>query len=124
MSLRARLAKLATSVVVLTLVSTATILDPPLASAASITQGPRISGTTDVVASAGFTDTLTAPGFAGVTFANPTGGFTITNGDVLGTPGPLTVAGSPYTVTGTDSDTNGDVDTWTYTLTVTPDAIW
>ncbi|HEY5266550.1 MAG TPA: InlB B-repeat-containing protein [Acidimicrobiales bacterium] len=124
MSWRTGLAKFTTGVVVLILVLTATIIASPLASAAPITQVSPTSGTTDVVGSATFTAALAAdPSFVGVTFANATLDFTITPSGVLHTPGTLTVAGSPYVVTGTDTDPNGDTGTWTYTLSVTSDTI-
>jgi outer membrane protein OmpA-like peptidoglycan-associated protein len=119
---RAKLANLATAVVVLTLITAATIVFSPFASAqGTITQGSPQSGTIDAAGSANFTDTLTAAsGFTGlVTFADPTLGFTITDNDVLNTPGPLSSADSPYDVSGTDSDGSGDTGTWVYVLTVT-----
>jgi len=124
MSWRAGLAKLVTGVVFFTMVSSIAIIDSPPASGATITQVSPTFDSVDVARSAAYTVTLAAdPSFVGVTFANATLGFTITPGGVLSTPGPLSVAGSPYLVTGTDSDTSGDVGTWSYSLTVTPDTI-
>ncbi len=86
----------------------------------SIIQGSPTSGTTTTSDSATFSATLTATsGIAPVTFATSTAGFTITGGDELSTTAPLTVTGSPYTVTGTDTDAFGDSGTWAYTLGVT-----
>src|SRR5665213_1643540 len=121
MSWRAGLAKLATGVVVATLVSTAATIASPLASAATINQVSPTSGSIDVAGSVTFTVTLAVdPSFVGATFDNnATLGFTITPSGVLNTPGTLSVAGSPYVVTGTDGDTSGDTGTWSYSLTVT-----
>ncbi|MHB8379008.1 MAG: InlB B-repeat-containing protein [Acidimicrobiales bacterium] len=120
MSWRAGLANCITGVVVATLVSTATTIASPFASAATISQVSPTSGSIDVAGSGAFTVTLAAdPSFASVTFANATLGFSITPGGVLSTPGPLTVAGSPYLVTGTDGDGSGDTGTWSFSLTVT-----
>jgi uncharacterized repeat protein (TIGR02543 family) len=55
-----------------------------------------------------------------VTFVPSTSGFTVVNNDELESTGPLSVSGSPYTISGTDSDIDGDAGTWTYTLTVIP----
>jgi outer membrane protein OmpA-like peptidoglycan-associated protein len=86
----------------------------------TIVQGSPNSGSIDVAGSGAFAPTLTAaPGFGPVTFAHATLGFTITPSGVLSTPGPLTAAGSPYLVSGTDTDPQGDTGTWTYTLSVT-----
>jgi len=124
MSWRTGLAKFITSVVVAALLSTAAIIASPYASAAPISQVSPTSGSIDVARSAEFTVTLAVdPSFVGATFANATLGFSITPSGVLSTPGPLTVAGSPYLVTGTDGDGSGDTGTWSYSLTVTPDLI-
>ena len=58
-----------------------------------------------------------------VTFVTtfPSTGLGVTGGGVVTTKGTL-VAGS-YTVSGTDSDTSGDIGTWTYTLTVSNPAV-
>jgi outer membrane protein OmpA-like peptidoglycan-associated protein len=50
-------------------------------------------------------------------------GFTIVNGDQLESTGPLSVADSPYSITGGDTDTGGDSDSWSFSLTVTQDVI-
>ncbi len=86
----------------------------------TLDQGPPTSGFTSTSDSADFTSTLgAASGFIGsVTFATTTPGFTISNGDELQSTGELSVAGSPYIITGTDSDAYGDTGTWTYSLTV------
>ncbi|MGC1238090.1 MAG: InlB B-repeat-containing protein [Acidimicrobiales bacterium] len=85
-----------------------------------IVQGSPTTGFTTPATSSTFTDTLAAAsGFLGpVTFATSTSGFAITSGDELESSGALSVSGSPYTITGTDSDTYGDAGTWTYSLTV------
>jgi len=90
-----------------------------------ITQGSPTSGSVDVGGSGAFTVALTAvSGFVGpVTFTTSTPGFAITSGDVLESTGTLGVSGSPYTVSGSDSDAYGDTGSWSYTLTVTPDTI-
>src|SRR5665213_633237 len=120
MSWRTGLAKFITNVVVATLVFTAATTSP-LASAATISPASPTAGSINVAGSAAFSVTLAVdPSFVGATFDNnATLGFTITPSGVLSTPGTLTVAGSPYVVTGTDRDTNGDTGTWSYTLTVT-----
>jgi outer membrane protein OmpA-like peptidoglycan-associated protein len=86
----------------------------------AIDQGSPTTGFTTIAASSAFTDTLAAAsGFVGpVTFVTSTPGFSITNGDELESSGALSASGSPYTVTGTDSDAYGDTGTWTYSLTV------
>jgi uncharacterized repeat protein (TIGR02543 family) len=88
----------------------------------TIVQGSPTAGSTTTGSSTSFSDVLTATsGFDGpVTFLTSTPGFTINSGDELQTTGALSVSGSPYTVTGTDSDTFGDHGTWTYSLTVAP----
>ena len=87
-----------------------------------IVPGLPTSGSTTTANSPNFSSTLTAAsGFVGpVTFATSTSGFTIVNGDQLESLGPLTVGGSPYSITGTDSDQYGDTGSWNYTLTVLP----
>jgi uncharacterized repeat protein (TIGR02543 family) len=81
------------------------------------------SGTTDVAGSSTFTVTLNAVSVAPVTFTTSTTGFHITNDDVLGTAERLSAADSPYTVSGADTDADGDSGTWSFSLTVTPDVI-
>jgi hypothetical protein len=90
-----------------------------------IVQGNPTSGSTDVAGSAAFTDTLTASsGFVGpVTFTTGTTGFAINGSDQLVSTGTLSATGSPYAITGGDSDAYGDIGTWTYSLAVTPDII-
>ncbi len=90
----------------------------------TITQTPA-SGSTDVAGSAAFSDTLVAnSGFVGpVTFTTSTPGFAI-NGDAnLVTSGTLSATGSPYSISGSDSDAYGDTGMWSYSLTVAPDTI-
>jgi uncharacterized repeat protein (TIGR02543 family) len=86
----------------------------------TIVQGTPTSGSTNTASSAAFSSTLSAAsGFTGsVAFSTSTPGFAISSGDELKTTGPLTSAGSPYLVTGSDSDAYGDGGTWTYTLSV------
>lgn len=88
----------------------------------TIVQGSPTSGSTTTIKSASFSDTLTASsGFDGsVTFLTSTPGFTISNGDELESTGALSVSGSPYAITGTDSDSFGDAGTWSYSLAVQP----
>jgi uncharacterized repeat protein (TIGR02543 family) len=86
----------------------------------TIAQGNPVSGSTTPAGSASFTSTLAASsGSVGpVTFATSMPDFAISNGDELQSTGALTLSGSPYVITGTDSDAYGDTGTWTYTLTV------
>jgi len=88
----------------------------------TIVQGSPTSGSTTTDSSASFSDALAASsGFNGpVTFLTSTPGFTITNGDELESTAALSVNGSPYTITGTDSDSFGDSGTWSYSLAVQP----
>jgi uncharacterized repeat protein (TIGR02543 family) len=87
-----------------------------------IIQGSPTSGTTTTANSGDFSTTLSAAsGNQGVvTFVSSTSGFTISSGDELVSSNTLSVSGSPYTISGTDSDLDGDAGTWTYTLTVVP----
>ncbi len=89
---------------------------------AVIVQGSPTSGSTTTDNSATFSSTLSAAsGFVGpVTFATSTPGFTVASGDDLESTGALSSGGSPYTITGTDSDTYGDAGTWSYSLSVIP----
>jgi outer membrane protein OmpA-like peptidoglycan-associated protein len=91
----------------------------------SIIQGSPNSGSTDVAASSAFNATLAAAsGSVGpVTFTTSTPGFEITSGDVLATTETLSATGSPYTVSGNDSDAHGDSGMWSYSLSVSPDTI-
>src|SRR5665213_2541628 len=125
MSLRAGLARLGTAAVVLICLLSASVIFSPAASAATITQASPTSGSVTTTGSAAFTATLAAAsGFVGpVTFTTSTSGFAISSGDVLGSTGALSASGSPYTVSGSDSDTSADNGSWTYSLTVTPDVI-
>jgi uncharacterized repeat protein (TIGR02543 family) len=88
----------------------------------TIVQGAPTSGSTTTDNSGAFSSTLTATsGFQGqVTFATSTAGFIIANGNELESTGTLSASSSPYTISGTDSDLDGDAGTWTYTLTVLP----
>ena len=77
--------------------------------------------------SATFTDSLETDAGSGVavSFTTTTSSPAITvspSGEVT-TTGALSAAGSPYTVSGTDTDANNDSGSWTFTLTVTPDVI-
>jgi uncharacterized repeat protein (TIGR02543 family) len=94
-------------------------------SADVIVQGPPTSGFTTIGGSGAFATALSASsGFIGpVTFFTATAGFTISNGDELQSTGSLGPGGSPYTVTGTDSDADGDHGTWSYSLTVSPNPV-
>jgi len=91
----------------------------------TITQTSSSPGSTDVAASSTFQTTLSAAsGFVGqVTFTTSTTGFEITNSDVLSTTGTLSATGSPYTITGSDTDAYGDAGVWSYTLDASPDTI-
>ena len=88
----------------------------------TIVQGSPMSGATSTVNSATFGSTLgAASGFVGaVAFTTSTPGFTIANGDGLESTGPLSSSDSPYSISGSDSDSYGDGGTWTYSLTVLP----
>ncbi|MFZ0769230.1 MAG: InlB B-repeat-containing protein, partial [Acidimicrobiales bacterium] len=93
----------------------------------TVTADPIVQGspTSDSIAannSATFTSTLNATsGFVGtVTFATATPGFTINSGDQLASTGALASSGTPYTISGSDSDAYGDTGTWTFALTVEP----
>ncbi len=91
----------------------------------TILQASPTSGTVDVAGSAGFTDTLSTTGFTGVTFmttSSPSGVIVSSAGNVT-TSGTLTASSTPYSVSGTDSDADGDMGTWSYALTVTSDVI-
>jgi outer membrane protein OmpA-like peptidoglycan-associated protein len=119
--------RVATKFVVLALATVALIAASPLAAGAStIGQGPPTLGTTDVAGSASYTDFLAATsGFTGtVTFTTSIPDFTIIGANELATTAALSALDSPYTITGSDSDgSGGDIGTWSYSLTVTADAI-
>ncbi len=85
-----------------------------------IVQGAPTSGSVTTAGSAAFTATLAAAsGFVGpVTFTTSTPGFAISSGDVLESTGSLAADGTPYTVSGSDSDAYGDSGSWAYSLTV------
>ena len=85
-----------------------------------ITQASPTSGFVTTANSAAFSTSLNAAaGFIGpVTFTTSNPNFAVVNGDILESTGPLGVAGSPYVVGGTDSDTYGDSGSWTYSLAV------
>jgi uncharacterized repeat protein (TIGR02543 family) len=85
-----------------------------------ITQASPTSGSVSTTGSAAFSTTLTAAsGFVDpVTFTTSTSGFAITGGDVLESTGALSASGSPYTISGSDSDAYGDSGSWTYSLAV------
>ncbi|MGH9919126.1 MAG: InlB B-repeat-containing protein, partial [Nitrososphaerales archaeon] len=87
---------------------------------ATINQGPPTSGSATAGGSGIFSANLLAStGFSGpVTFLTSTPGFTVTSGAELTNTGSLSVAASPYTISGSDSDAFGDAGTWTYSLTV------
>ena len=88
----------------------------------TIIQGAPTSGTTTSKNSGAFTSALSAgSGFIGaVSFTSSTPGFTVINGNELESTGALSAGGSPYTVTGADSDSDGDSGTWSFALTVLP----
>ncbi len=92
----------------------------PFASAAgAITQIAPTSGAVDVAGSAGFTDTLAVSGNVGaVTYVTSPLSTNLTVSGSGGVTTAGTLAAGAYTVSGTDSDTNGDSGAWTYTLTV------
>ena len=97
------------------------VLAPIASAAGAITQVAPTSGTVDVAGSAGFMDTLSAtPDTTGdaVTYVTSplSPNLTVSGSGGVTTSGPL--AAGAYTVSGTDSDTNGDSGTWTYKLTV------
>ena len=96
----------------------------PFASAAgAITQIAPTSGAVDVAGSAGFTDTLAVSGNVGaVTYVTSPLSTNLTVSGSGGVTTAGTLAAGAYTVSGTDSDSNGDSGSWTYQLTVT-DAI-
>jgi uncharacterized repeat protein (TIGR02543 family) len=96
------------------------VLAPFASAAGAITQIAPTSGTVDVAGSAGFTDTLAVSGNVGaVTYVTSplSTHLTVSGSGGVSTTGPL--AAGAYTVSGTDSDTNGDSGAWTYKLTVT-----
>jgi uncharacterized repeat protein (TIGR02543 family) len=117
--------KFATSVVVLMLLLAAVTIAPAASATSTIVQGAPLSGLTDVDSSATFTAALAASsGFSGpVIFTTSTPDFTMSDGDVLETTGMLSASDSPYTITGNDADSSGDTGSWSYILTVAPDAV-
>src|ERR1039458_244222 len=127
MQLRAHPKKALVGLCAMFLAFSAMTVAAPTASAGTITQGPNASGTTDVVGSANFTDTLSASSGSDGTavFTTSTPGFAVNLGNVLASTGTLATSGSPYTIIGTDvdSDNSADTGTWSYSLTVTPDTI-
>jgi uncharacterized repeat protein (TIGR02543 family) len=124
MSWRAGLAKVASAVAVLALVSTASFLASPSASASTITFTPP-TGSIDVAGSTAFTQQLTASGnVSAVTYVqdltNQSPDLTITGGGLVSVVGGPLGAGT-YSITGSASDTSGDSGTWGFSLTVSPD---
>ena len=116
---RAKLAKLSGSFVVLALTS---IISPLASASAPIIQASPTSNTTNVAGSATFTDTLAiASGANGpVTFLTDSStDLVVSASGQVSTTGTLSVIGSPYTASGTDSDMFGDTGTWIYSLSVT-----
>jgi outer membrane protein OmpA-like peptidoglycan-associated protein len=106
--------------------STALIVEPSDANAATISQTPQ-TGATTVDGSTLFTDVLITSGSSGGETFLATGGageasFNINNATgAIATTSQLAVG--TYIVTGTDTDTSLDTGTWSYTLTVTPSTI-
>lgn len=92
---------------------------------ATITQIDPKVGAVNTVGSTGFTNQLATSGNVGaVTFVTTTSNAHV----IVSASGALTVSGGPlvvgtYSVSGTDSDSLGNVGTWGYTLTVTPATI-
>ena len=91
----------------------------------SIIQGAPMANSVTTTSSANFTDQLTYTGNVGpvsfTTLSSEPAGLDVSTAGAVSPSGPL-VAGT-YVVSGTDTDTNGDVGTWTYTLTVNAAAI-
>jgi outer membrane protein OmpA-like peptidoglycan-associated protein len=90
----------------------------------AISQTSPTSGTTSTNSSSAFQPgTIATSGNVGpVTFVTTVAnsGLNVSGSGVISTTG--TLAPGPYAVSGTDSDTNGDTGTWSYTLTVTAPA--
>ncbi len=87
----------------------------------TITQGAPTSGSTTPGNSTGFTDQLATTGQTGpVTFVTtvPAAGIAVSASGAISVSTQLNTG--TYPISGTDSDTNGDTGTWSYTLTVTP----
>ena len=123
---RAGTAKVAVITVLVTMSIAAMSLASLPASAATISQIAPFGNSVDVASSAAFTDNLVTSGAVGsVTFTttNPISGLNVSSSGAVSTTRTLSVAGSPYTVSGTDTDGSGDTGNWTYSLTVTPDTI-
>jgi hypothetical protein len=88
--------------------------------AVTITQNAPVSGTVTATGSSAFTSQLATTGSGTVSFVTTS----VACGVVVSSSGAITTTGSLHTgsctVSGTDSDTNGDTaGTWTYTLTIT-----
>jgi hypothetical protein len=88
---------------------------------ATLTQGPPTSAT--VPFGAGFSGQLTVTGATGtVTYveaSSPSSGIVVVNATGAISAAPATAPGS-YAVSGTEFDTNGNIGTWSFTLTVNP----
>jgi len=125
MSWRAGLARGTTGILAVVLMIA--MLNSPKASATSpIEQGSPTSGTTLASQSASYVATLTAVSgtySSPLNFTTSTQGFTIVNGDELESTGPLSVADSPYQITGADTDASNDAGLWSFSLAVTADTI-
>ena len=89
--------------------------------ATALIQVAPTSGTTNT--GTGFTDQLAVSGASGtVSYTQLPGASDLTVTSVGAVSASASLAVGTYTATGTDSDdTSGDVGTWTYTLSVTPD---
>jgi uncharacterized repeat protein (TIGR02543 family) len=92
-----------------------------------ITQTSLQTDTTDVAGSAAYRTTVAVSGNnAPVTFnevtTNPDIAIDPSTG-VISTTGTLPVSGSPYSISGTDSDSDGDLGNWSFSLSVSGDPI-
>ncbi len=80
------------------------------------------SGSTTIVASSGFHDQLVTTGQIGTETFSQSGstpsGLDVSSSGYVTTSG--TLSKGTYVATGTDSDSDGDVGSWTYSLTVNP----
>jgi uncharacterized repeat protein (TIGR02543 family) len=87
--------------------------------ASTISQASPLSGSTTVGASTSFSDQLSLTGNNGAVTYTTTAvstQVTVSSTGAVSTSGQL--GGGTYTVSGTDSDVDGDTGVWTYTLTV------
>jgi uncharacterized repeat protein (TIGR02543 family) len=117
------LARASTVLIASLLTAGSLFLVAPASATGTVTQGTPTSGTTTDVNSSSFTDQLSATGDgSAVTYVTTVGssGVSVDANGVVTTTGSLS-AGS-YTVSGTDSDADGDTGDWSYTLTVTSTA--